>query len=312
MSSLLDLRRMRYFVAVAEELHFRRAAERLRISQPPLSQSIQALERELDVALFERSRQRVFLTAPGRLLLDHARRILAEVETTRLALRDAGSGRGGELRIGFTASSGLMPFLHGAMHRFRQEAPGVRLTLQEAPSREQLEALRKRALDVAILRQPQGQRNAGIACDKLCEDALVVAVHEDNPIAALPAIRMKQLRNENFVSYPRASGISLFQEVDGLARAASFFPNVVQEARDSSTIIGLIASGLGVAIVPASLRCIRLRGVCFVDLLDAGARSALYVACRNDAPASAATRMKGLLLAAASASAGPVNGQLGS
>ncbi len=304
MSSLLDLRRMRHFVAVAEELHFRRAAERLRISQPPLSQSIQALERELDVMLFERNRQRVFLTASGRLLLDRARRILAEVEMTRLALREAGGGHGGELRIGFTASSGLMPFLHSAVHQFRQETPGVRLTLQEVPSREQLEALHKRALDVAILRKPQGQRSAGIAYDKLCEDMLVAAVHEGNPIAALPAVRMKRLRDEAFISYPRDSGISLFQEIDGLARAASFYPNVVQEARDSSTIIGLIASGLGIAIVPASLRCIQLRGVRFVDLLDAGARSALYVACRNDAPASPATRMRGLLLATASASAG--------
>lgn len=305
MSSLLDLRRMRHFVAVAEELHFRRAAERLRMSQPPLSQSIQALERELEVTLFERSRQRVFLTPAGRLLLERARSILTEVEATRLALRDAAGGLGGELRIGFTASSGLMPFVHSAVQRFREQSPGVRLTMQEMPSRGQVEALHKRTLDVAILRKPRGRQDADIVYEKMCEDTLVVAVHEGNPIARMRAVRMKRLREEAFVTYPRDSGISLFQEIDGLARAASFIPTVVQEAGDSSTIIGLIASGLGVAVVPSSLRCIKLKGVCFVDLSDAGARSALHVACRRGAAAGLTTRMRDLLLTTAATALRP-------
>jgi len=296
MFSLLDLRRMRYFVAVAEELHFRRAAERLRISQPPLSQQIMALEQDLQVKLFERSRQRVYLTPAGRLLLERARRILAEVETTRLDLRAAAEGEGGDLRIGFTGSSGLMPFLHRALHDFRAASPRVRLALQEMPSLDQIEAVHKRELDLGILRKPPLRQGTGVEFQLLCEDALVLAVHASNPLAAKRVVSVKRLREEAFISYPRAAGISLFQKVYELAAAADFYPNIVQETRDPSTIIGLVASGLGVAIVPASLRCIRMPGVRFVELSDAGARSALYVVHRSNDDSGTAVAMRTLLL----------------
>jgi DNA-binding transcriptional LysR family regulator len=299
--SLLDLRRMRYFVAVAEELHFRRAAERLRISQPPLSQQIMALEQELQVKLFERSRQRVYLTPAGRLLLERARRILAEVETTRLELRSAAGGEGGDLRIGLTGSAGLMPFLHRALHDFRAAYPRVRLALQEVPSLSQIEAVHKRELDLGILRRPPLRQGAGVEFQLLCEDALVVAMHESNPIAAKRKVSIKRLREEAFISYPRAAGISLFQQVHELAVAADFYPNIVHETRDSSTIIGLVASGLGVAIVPASLRCIRMAGVRFVELSDAGARSALHMVYRSADDSVTALAMRKLLLREAGA-----------
>ncbi len=273
---------MRHFVAVAEELHFRRAAERLGISQPPLSQSIQALEQELEVQLFERNRQRVFLTAAGRLLLERARRILAEVETARLDVRAVVGGGGGDLRVGFTTSASLMPVIHRALHRYRQATPRVRLALREAQSLDLIEALHKRELDVAILRKPGAAQGDHIEFHLVCKDALVVAVHESHPIARSRSVRMKRLREEAFISYPREAGLSLYQEsLRTLAKGAAFYPNIVQEARDSSTIIGLVASGLGIAIVPSSLRCIQMEGVCFVGLSDASARSALYVAHRG-------------------------------
>jgi DNA-binding transcriptional LysR family regulator len=295
MLSLLDLRRMRYFVAVAEELHFRRAAERLHISQPPLSQQIKALEQELDVALFERNRQRVYLTQAGRLLLERARRILADVEAARAELRATVAGQAGELRVGFTGSSGLMPFLHRALSRFRTDYPGVQVTLQDMPSLKQVEAVHKRELDIGVVRKPPMRQGAGVEFQLLCEDVLVLAVHEKNPLAARRSVRMKQLAGEAFISYPREAGISLFQKVHEMAAAADFFPNIVQEARDSSTIIGLVASGLGVAIVPESLRCIRLRGVRFVDFADAGARSALHVAIRRGERSVLMSAMRTLL-----------------
>jgi DNA-binding transcriptional LysR family regulator len=295
MSSILDLRRMRYFVAVAEELHFRRAAERLRISQPPLSQQIQALEQDIGTKLFERDRQRVFLTATGRVLLDRARRILGEVEATRIELRAAAGGEGGDLRIGFTASSGLMPFLHRALHGFRTAHPGVRLALQEMPSLRQVEALRKRELDLGIVRKPARRQANGVVFTLLCEDTLVVAMHERNPLAGKRSISIRRLRQEPFISYPRDAGISLFQDVYELASGADFYPDIVQEARDSSTIIGFVAAGLGVAIVPASLRCIRMDGVRFLDLSDAGARSALYLVGRAGDEAAPVSTLRSLL-----------------
>ncbi len=286
---------MRYFVAVAEELHFRRAAERLHISQPPLSQQIKALEQELEVALFERNRQRVYLTQAGRLLLERSRKILADVEAARAELRATVAGEAGELRVGFTGSSALMPFLHRALHRFRADYPGVQVALQDMPSLKQIEAVHKRDLDIGVVRKPPMRQGAGIEFQLICEDALVLAVHEKNPLAARRSVSMKRLVGETFISYPREAGISLFQKVHEMAAAANFFPNIVQEARDSATIVGLVASGLGVAIVPESLRCIRLPGVRFIDFADSGARSALHVATRRGERSGLMTAMRTLL-----------------
>ena len=274
MNSVLDLRRMRHFVAVAEELHFRRAAERLAMSQPPLSLSIKSLEQDLEVELFERRRQSVFLTAAGRHLLERARGILADVETTRLELRMAAAGGGGDLRVGFTASSGLMPFLHRALFQFRKQAPRVKLTLREMPSLDQIEALQQRELDVGIVRKPDISRGREIGFRLLYRDSLVVAAHETHPVATLRTVRMRQLRDEPFISYPRVGSGTLYQDsLQALAKAGKFIPNIVQEARDSSTIIGMVSSGLGIAIVPAALRCIAMEKVRFVPLQDASARS---------------------------------------
>lgn len=279
---MLDVRRMRYFVAVAEELNFRRAAERLRMSQPPLSQQIAALEHELRTALFERTRQRVVLTAAGRVLLERARLVLAEVERTRQELRAVVSGQAGDLRIGFTASAGLMPFLHRALESFRTDHPHVRVTMSELPSLAQLEWLHKRELDLGIVRKPPLRQGSGIRLDRLHQDRLVVAVHRDNPLARPGSIRIIELRDEPFIAYPRESGISLFQTIYAMATKAGFYPNVVHEARDSATIVGLVASGQGIAIVPSSLRCIQLDAVRFLDIRDSAAHSGLFLAQLTD------------------------------
>jgi DNA-binding transcriptional LysR family regulator len=163
------------------------------------------------------------------------------------------------------------------------------------PSLAQIEAVHRRELDLGIVREPPLRPGGGVEFGLLCEDALVLAVHTGNPIAAKRTIAMRQLRDEAFIAYPREAGISLFQTVYDLAVAADFYPNIVQEARDASTIIGLVASGLGVAIVPAALRCIRMEGVRFVDLRDAAARSALYMIHRNDNGSGSTTTMRNLL-----------------
>lgn len=278
MASLLDVRRMRYFVAVAEESSFRRAAERLRMSQPPLSQQIAALEDELRTPLFERTRQRVVLTAAGRLLLRRARLILSEVETTREELRAVVSGQAGDLRIGFTASAGLMPFLHRALACVRTDHPSVRIKMSELPSLAQLESLHKREIDLGIVRKPPIRRGTGIRLDRLHQDRLVVAVHRSNPLAASGPLHVAQLRDEPFIAYPRDAGISLFQTIYAMVTTAGFYPNVVHETRDSATIVGLVAAGQGIAIVPASLACIQLDDVRFMQIRDGAAHSALFLA----------------------------------
>ena len=296
MVSLLDLRRLRYFVAVAEELHFGRAAKRLRISQPPLSLQIQALERELDAQLFDRTRQRTHLTAAGRLLLQRAKAILAEVEEVRAEVKSAATGKGGDLRIGFTASSGLMAFFHRALHRFRRDYPEVRLLLQEMPSAMQIEALHARNLDLAIARHVAVPQRRGLNVDLLCEDVLVVAVHASNPVATKKSVSAKDLRDQSFIAYPREAGIGIAQTIFDLTGAAGFYPKIVQEARDSSTIIGLVAAGLGIGIVPSSLACIRMPGVKFLALRDAAARTSVHVASRAQEGGQPGAEMQGFLL----------------
>lgn len=296
MNSLLDIRRLRYFVAVAEELHFRRAAERLRMSQPPLSQHIQALEDELGLKLFERTKQSVHLTPAGRGLLERARRILAEVETTRTELRAVARGEGGELRVGFTESSGLESFFHKALHAFRASYPGVRVTLQDLPSLRQIEALHRRELDLGLIRKPPGRLTSEIAVEPLRDDALVAAMHWSHPLAREQRISIARLRDEPFITYPRVIGISLFQHVYELATAADFFPNIVHETRNSVAMIGMIASGLGVGIVPSVLRRISLEDVRFVDIEEAAAKSTLYVAYRSSDETGASENLRKTLL----------------
>lgn len=295
MSSLLDVRRMRYFIAVAEELSFRRAAERLHMSQPPLSQQIAALEAEIGAKLFERDRQRIYLTAAGRLLQERAKSILLEVERTRSDLLASVAGTGGEIRVCFTASAGLMSFLHRALESFRGDYPGVRMALSELPSLGQLEALHKRQLDIGVVRKPPLHQGKGLKLDLLYQDRLVLAVHRNNPLAALNNVRVAQLQGHPFICYPRQAGISLFQTIYSMVTSANFYPEIVFEARDSATIVGMVAAGRGIAVVPSSLRCIQIADVRFLDIVD-GAPSALYLARRSDSKSTQIDDLAGRLI----------------
>jgi len=296
---------LRYFVAVAEELHFGRAAKRLRISQPPLSLQIQLLERELDAQLFDRTRQRTHLTAAGRLLLQRAKRVLADVEEARLEAKAAATGDGGDLRIGFTPSSGLMSFFHRSLHYFRQARPGVRLVLREMPSIMQIEAVHERSLDLAIVRFAALPQRRGLHVNLLCKDVLMVAVHESNALATNSSVTAKDLRDQRFIAYPREAGIGIAQKVFEITNTAGFYPQIVQEARDSSTIIGLVAAGLGIGIVPSSLACIRMAGVRFIPLRDPTAHSPMYVASRTHESNQPAAEMQKLLLQEAAVTSSP-------
>ncbi|RRW47918.1 LysR family transcriptional regulator [Pseudomonas luteola] len=278
----MELRHLRYFVAVADELHFGRAAELLGISQPPLSQQIQALEEELGARLFERTNRRVALTEAGRLFLDEARQVLAQVDKATDIARRAQRGELGELQVGFTVSAPFIATVPRSIFNFRQRFPAVHLALQEMSSREQTEALMDRKLQVGLIR-PITMSDALVSIE-LFREPLVAVMRADHPLALQTheSIAIKQLAEEPFVYFPRTYGTGLYDQLISLSQQAGFSPRIVQEARETTIIIGLVAAGLGVSVLPATYRRMHIEGVVYRTLVDEGATSALWLIHRRD------------------------------
>jgi len=280
----MELRHLRYFVAVAEELHFTRAAQRLNLAQPPLSQQIQALEAELGVELLARSRRKVALTEAGARFLQRARQILAAAEAATLEAQRAGRGELGELRIGFTASLSLTQFFPGLIYDYRQHFPQVTLTLVEMSSAEQCKALAAQQLDVGFVRCADKQVPPGVVLREIRRDPLRLAINARHPLANLASVSLAQLSQEGFIGYPDDAGTGLTILLRRLCLAAGFQPRVVQEGREATTQVGLVAAGLGVAVLPAQLERVRIEGVCYLAISDAGATLSLGVATAQTPP----------------------------
>jgi DNA-binding transcriptional LysR family regulator len=281
---MIDLRRICYFVVLAEELHFGRAAKRLGISQPPLSQQIRVLERELEVRLFARNNRRVELTPAGTALLPEARRLVAQAERTLAVARRAQLGELGELRIGFTPSSAFSSFFPQMILEFHRRFRDVHLTLHEMTTRQQVTAMIERRLDIGFIRSA-GKPEAAPSLQllHLFEDPLVVAVPSGHPLGKQQTpISIAVLAGEPFVMHPREAGTSAHDQIIDLCQRAGFVPHIVQEARETSTIVGLVATGLGVGIVPASLRNIKVKGVKYRPLQEKESRSSMWLALRGD------------------------------
>ena len=274
---LPELWQLRYFIAVAERLHFGRAAQALHISQPPLSRAIRALEERLGVALLVRTRRRVELTPEGARLLDEARRLLAQLERAVGELRGLAAGEHGRLRIGFVslADYGVLP---GLLKAYKAARPGVRLALREMLSPHQAEALVSGELDFGFLLPPV----AGGA------ELEHVVVQRERFVAALPArhalarrrgrLSMGELGSEPLVMVPREIAPGLYDIVAGLAARASLSLNVAQEAVQMQTVVSLVSSGLGCAVVPASVANLGRRGVVYRDIADSHPRLDLWLA----------------------------------
>ncbi|MDC8757387.1 LysR substrate-binding domain-containing protein [Janthinobacterium fluminis] len=274
----MELRHLRYFVAVAEELHFTRAAERLHIGQPPLSQQIQALEAELGAQLFERSKRWVRLTEAGRLFLDDARRILALAEQAAVTARRAQRGEAGELRIGFTFSTPFTPLFATVINRYRQRFPLVRLTLHEMATLPQIEAIGQRTLDLGFVRPPEVAIPASVSLSTLRQDPLRLVLPSAHPLAAQASIAIRELAGQAFVMYPKDAGTGIYPQIFRLCRAAGFVPHIAQEAGEASTIIGLVAAGCGISVLPASFDRIHMDGVCYRPIADPAATTSLLLA----------------------------------
>ena len=278
----MELRQLRYFIAVAEELHFTRAAARLHIGQPPLSHAIQMLEADLGARLLERNKRWVRLTEAGRLFLADARRILTLAEQARDTARRADRGEMGELRIGFTYSTPLTPLFAAAINRYRQEYPQVTLILQELATLRQLEGLEQRSIDLGFIRPPELPIPPSIHTNALREDPLVVVLPSGHPLAAKAVLAIAELANESFVMYPQGAGTGIYPQIFRLCREAGFAPRITQTANESSTIIGLVAAGSGITLLPSSFERISLEGVTYRPISDKGAITMLYLARRED------------------------------
>lgn len=263
----MELRQLRYFVAVAETCHFGQAAERLLIAQPALSQAIRALEHDLGVTLFNRTTRHVSLTPAGDYFLDESRRILAAVEDSTRGVRQLADGRHGLVRMGLvgTAATSHLPHI---VRTLKRELPEVAVEIKgDILTPELCDQLRSGALDVAVLRPPVVGEN--IATHVLEEEPLVLAVAKDHPLALTPALGIDDLRTETFVGYA-AQESAVNQAVLHACRTAGFVPHRAHMAPGTSVLLALVAAGLGVALVPASARAFALSGVSFRDITDVG------------------------------------------
>jgi DNA-binding transcriptional LysR family regulator len=273
----MELRHLRYFCVAAEEMHIHRAAERLGISQPPLTQQIKALEAELGLKLFTRAGRGVALTEAGRLYQAEAKSVLAQVERATMLARQVASGDVGRLRIGFTESASFSPVFTRAFATFRAKWPGVELELEESHTEMQVERLRAGRLDVGFIRPPIPAGGA-IQFDALASDPMMAAVPLGHRLAGKNSIPLKELARENFVGYARRQGTGLSDAVIAVCRRAGFEPRIVQQAPQLSSTINLVAASVGIAIVPARMRHVRPESVAFVKLSDVDLRAQLGIA----------------------------------
>jgi DNA-binding transcriptional LysR family regulator len=269
MNANIDLRHLRYFLAVAEELHFGRAAQKLHMAQPPLSQQIRRLEEEIGHPLFLRSSRSVKLTPAGKALMDRARRTLHKVDEDLEAVRSVARGEVGVLKVGFVGSA-MLTSLPAILRKYRRMYSSVQLHLNEFHTSQLIDALRDGSADVALA------RDAGPAEDLHVEPAFlehfIIVVPKRHPLASLKSIPIGELKDEPFVFFPRASGSHAWENT---INACGFEPKVVQEAPQWLTIVRLVEAGLGVTVAPSSVEgiagpgvvCRKLGGTTSIDLV---------------------------------------------
>ncbi|MFJ4095380.1 LysR family transcriptional regulator [Kitasatospora sp. NPDC089913] len=285
----LPLPQLHAFTVLAEELHFGRAAARLGIAQPPLSQQIARLEAKVGHPLFVRGPGRVSLSAAGRELLPSAQRALSGLADGLAAARAVGSGQAGRLRIGFSASLALT-VLPGLLRTFRERLPAVELDIREMTTAPQLAALELAALhedavDVGLLREPPPAGEEGaLGFRTVFTEPFVAVLPSDHRLAARRTVEVGALAEEPFVLFPRSEGPGLYDLITEVCGSVGFAPRVVQHAVEWQTVCALVGAGLGVSLAPAGIRRIRLRGVAFRAVGPGTARSRVAVAWRRDDP----------------------------
>jgi DNA-binding transcriptional LysR family regulator len=284
----MELRQLRYFIAVAEELNFTRAAERLGISTPSLSQQVRELERSLGVQLFFRNKRTVRLTDAGTIFLDEARLTLQQAERAELVARQTARGEVGQINIGYVSSAACSGTVSEVAARFRALHPRVELRLHKLEGARQLASLADGTIDLGFLssRPPYPDGIAGLIISR---SSVSAALHAGHPLARLREIPASALRQEQFVMPAYTGEDALYPTLAAVAEHGNFVPKVVQHTQDFFTAIALVAAGFGVSIVPASCRCLQLPGVAYVDV-DLPTESAVLAAVYRKDERSAAAR----------------------
>ncbi|BDB25269.1 isoleucine biosynthesis transcriptional activator [Cupriavidus sp. TA19] len=302
----MDLRQLRYFVTVAEELHFGRAAQRLSMTQPPLSQQIQALEEEIGVPLFVRTRRSVALTPAGAQWLPEVRRVLADAAALPGLAQRLARGELGSLSLAFvsTADYGILPDL---LRRFRARHPEVQLQLREATSDVQLEALLEGTIDAGLVIRPQlPAMPHGLAYLPLVSEPLVLAVPDGwRPAGGLAqggtvslqdgTVSLRDAASEPLIIFPRRSAPAFYDIITGYYAREGLVPAIAQEAIQMQTIVSLVSAGMGVALVPASLCNLRRTGVSYLALRESGPQIETGLAWRDGGGAGVAPVLRSFI-----------------
>jgi len=285
----MELRHLRYALAIAQESHFTRAAKALGIGQPPLSQQIKNLEDELGVRLFHRLTRGVELTEAGRAFMPFAQAAVQAAEQATYAARRAARGEIGGLSIGFTSSASFNPLVPGIIGRFRESFPGLSISLVEQTTVRLLESLAENTLDIAFLRPALGETD-GLITRRLPDEALWIALPARHRLAGQDVLELLDLAGEPFILYPRANGRLLYDSIIAACRNAGFSPRIAQEAPQMASTVNLVAAGVGVALVPESMCQLHAQGVTYARIAGDGPKAQLVVAHRREGPIPPAVR----------------------
>ncbi|MFT9637041.1 LysR substrate-binding domain-containing protein [Alcaligenes phenolicus] len=262
----MELRHLRYFVAVAEEQHMTRAAARLGIQQPPLSQQIQDLERELKVQLFDRSPRRIQLNTAGKLFLEEARRLLAQADEAVERVRKSARGESGRISLGYTSSAAIHEQVPRLLKEFSQRYPLIEMSVDENTTRTLLDEVQAQRLDAAFVRADI-DRYPELRAIVLSEEHTVVALPLQHPLAeSRDGIYLKELQNQPFVMYRQANGPGVQDRLLAAFQSAGFMPEVVEEVPRLLSAITMVAAGKGISILPRSMQFVLNQSVCYRPL----------------------------------------------
>ncbi len=276
----IEYRHLKFFIALAEELHFTRAARKLNVAQPHLSQEIKRLEEELGVRLLLRTSRQVALTEAGRVFHEKAVNILKVTDEARRAAQRADKGETGRLTVGFAGSAGY-DVLPRAVRQFRAAWGDVEIVLRQMPTFEQMNALREARIDVGFMRRVV-QREAQLASRVISREQLVIALPSGHALARGRVVDWKDLAHQPWIVFDRTPNPGLFGDFQKACEAAGFEPVIAQEAGEIPTMINLVASGLGAALVPESVTKVRREGVVYRKLEPPPTKSPLVMAWRKD------------------------------
>ena len=275
----MELRHLRYFLAVADELHFGRAASRLGIAQPPLSQQIRQLEQELGLALFHRTNRRVEITPAGQAFAHEVRQVFAQAERAVSTAQRAGRGEIGQLDIGFAPSADL-DILPRVLRVWNARFPAVEIGLHPLLQRAQAEALRDGRIQIGFVRLPLDE--SGLVVEIIQRESLLAVLPAGHSLARRARVRLAELAGDRLIMFPRAMAPGYYDLLISACRSAGFTPRVLQEPGSIQTNLGLVSARLGVTLMPASIRNLRRAGVIYRPLAPPAPRAELAVTYRRD------------------------------